>query len=301
MASWKGKSRGNLSGYHFFIFLLKHLGLKFSYFFLRFVVLYFVLFVPKARAPIYHYFREMHHFGRLKSIKYVFRNFYLLGQTLLDKVALMAGFTSNFTIDHDGEENLEAMAKTNGGMIIGAHVGNWEIAGQLLERLNTKVYIVMLEAEHEKIKGLLDSVMTKKSMNIIPIKENLSHVLAIKKALENKAIIAMHGDRFIEGSKTITGNLLGKDAEFPYGPFYLATKFKAAVSFVGAVKESDTHYRFHSTKPKVYSAARGKKEHDEAVRKMLNAYLKDVEQELRKHPEQWFNYYYFWQPPNTKK
>ena len=252
--------------------------------------------MPKARKPIYHYFRHILHFSKLKSARYVFKNFYLLGQTLLDKVALLAGLNNKFTIDYHGEENLNEMAATNGGIIIGAHVGNWEIAGQLLERLNTKVYIVMLEAEHEKIKSLLDDVMTKKTMNIIPIKDDLSHIIAINTALSNKSIVALHGDRFIERSKTITGKLLGKDAEFPYGPFYLATKFNATVSFVGATKESDTHYRFHSTKPKTYTYTGGKNERDKAVRNMLSDYIIDVEQELYKHPEQWFNYYYFWTP-----
>lgn len=296
MASWKGKTRGGVAGYRFFIFLLKYTGLRFSYFFLRFVVLYFVLFVPKARKPIYYYFRHILHFSRLKSVKYIFKNFYLLGQTLLDKVAMMAGFSSKFTIDHIGEENLHKMAAGEGGMIIGAHVGNWEIAGQLLDRLNTSVYIVMLEAEHEKIKAMLDEVMTKKSMNIIPIKDDMSHIIAIKTALDNKAIVALHGDRFIEGSKTITGKLLNQDAEFPYGLFYLATKFNTQVSFVGAVKETDTHYRFHSTKPKTYSYTGRKKEMNAAIKNMLDDYINDVEQELLKHPEQWFNYYYFWSP-----
>jgi predicted LPLAT superfamily acyltransferase len=297
MTSWKGKTRGGVAGYRFFIFLLKYPGLKFSYFFLRFVVLYFVLFVPDARNPIYHYFRHILRFSKLKSVKYVFRNFYLLGQTLLDKVALMAGFHSKFTIDHIGGENLSAMAADKGGMIIGAHIGNWEIAGQLLERINAKVYIVMLEAEHEKIKAMLDDVMTKKSMNIIPIKDDLSHIIAIKNALADKSIIAIHGDRFVQGSKTMTGKLLGMDAEFPFGPFYLAAKFNAAVSFVGAVKETDTHYRFHCTKPKTYSTTGGRKEIDKTVKNILDDYLKDVEQELLDHPEQWFNYYYFWSPP----
>jgi len=297
MASWKGKTRGGVAGYRFFIFLLKYPGLRFSYFFLRFVVLYYVLFVPKARKPIYHYFRHIHHFSKLKSARYIFKNFYLLGQTLLDKVAMMAGFNNKFTIDHIGEENLNAMASGEGGIIIGAHVGNWEIAGQLLERLSTKVFIVMLEAEHEKIKALLDDVMTKKSMNIIPIKDDLSHIIAIKNALAEKSIVAIHGDRFIEGSKTVTGSLLGRNAEFPYGPFFIAAKFNATVSFVGAVKETDTHYRFHSTKPKTYANSGGRKEIDATVKRILNDYIKDVEQELQQHPEQWFNYYYFWSPP----
>lgn len=296
MASWKGKSRGGAAGYRFFIFLLKYPGLRFSYFFLRFVVLYYVLFVPDARKPIYHYFRHILHFGKLKSIKFIFRNFYLLGQTLLDKVALMAGFSDKFTVDHIGGEYLNEMVADKGGIIIGAHVGNWEIAGQLLERLNAKVYIVMLEAEHENIKALLDEVETKKSMNIIPIKDDLSHIIAIKNALADKSIVAIHGDRFIEGSKTIAGKLLGSEAEFPYGPFFLAAKFNAAVSFVGAVKETDTHYRFHCTKPKTYTMG-NRKETEKTAKVILDDYIKDVEQELKQHPEQWFNYYYFWSPP----
>ena len=222
MVSWKGKTRGGLAGHRFFIFLLKYPGLRFSYFFLRFVVLYFVLFVPKGRKPIFFYFRNILGYGYRKSVKFTFKNFYKLGQVLLDKVALLAGFSSKFTFDFDGEEYLHEMAANEGGFLIGAHIGNWEIAGQLLERIDTKVHIVMVEAEHERIKSLLDNVMTEKSMNIISIKDDFSHLFEIKDALQNNEIVAIHGDRFVKGSKTIKGKLLGRNAKFPYGPFFPA-------------------------------------------------------------------------------
>ena len=41
MSSWKGKTRGGLFGYKFFISILKYSGLSVAYFFLRFVVIYF--------------------------------------------------------------------------------------------------------------------------------------------------------------------------------------------------------------------------------------------------------------------
>lgn len=189
MASWKGKTRGGVAGYRFFIFLLKYPGLRFSYFFLRFVVLYYVFFVPKARKPIFYYFNSILGFSKWKSFIYIFKNFFKLGQVLLDKVALLAGFSDKFTFDFEGEHYLSEMATKEGGFLIGAHIGNWEIAGQLLERINTKVHIVMLEAEHEKIKAMLDDVMTKKSMNIIAVKDDLSHLIKINEALKKRNLL----------------------------------------------------------------------------------------------------------------
>jgi len=294
MPTWKGKTRGGVAGYRFFIFLLKNTGLRFSYFFLRFVVLYFVLFVPSARKPIYSYFRKIHYFGAFKSVKYVFRNFYALGKVLLDKVSLLSGIENHFTFDFDGEEYLHNMAAESGGFLIGAHIGNWEIAGELLKRVSAKVHIVMLEAEYEQIKNLLDSVMTEKSMNIIPIKEDLSHLIAIKQALQNKELIAIHGDRFTEGAKTVTATLLGYEAELPYGPFYLALKFNKPVTFVSAVKESETHYHFHATPPKQYASSGKRKDLEKDMKQMIYDYTSAMERILKRYPEQWFNYYYFW-------
>ncbi len=295
MATWKGKTRGGLAGYRFFIFLLKYPGLKFSYFFLRFVVLYYVFFAPKARNPIYYYFNTILGYHRLKSISYTFKNFYKLGQVLLDKVALLAGFSNKFTFDFEGEEYLRQMAEQGGGFLIGAHIGNWEIAGHLLERINTRVHILMLEAEHQRIKALLDQVMTKKTINIISIKDDYSHLFEIKEALQNNEIIAMHGDRFIEGSPSLTGTLLGREAKFPYGPFFLPVKYKKAVTFVSAVKETSTHYHFYASKPQVYLADRNRKEIEKKVGEMLHDYTGEMERILDLFPEQWFNYYYFWE------
>jgi predicted LPLAT superfamily acyltransferase len=294
MSSWKGKTRGGLAGYRFFIFILKYPGIHFAYFFLRFVVLYFVLFAPRARGPVFWYSRNILHYSRFKSFRFLFKNFYALGQVLLDKVALLAGFSKKFTFDFDGESHIREMAASTGGLLIGAHMGNWEIAGQLLERINTKVHIVMVEAEHEKIKGLLDSVMVKKQMDIIVIKDDFSHLFKIKEALQKNELVAIHGDRFLEGSKTIRHRFLGKEADFPTGPFYLAVKYAKPVTFVSAVKETKSHYHFFATPAKLYKAENNVKSRDQQTSEMLGDYVRQLEMTVKQHPEQWFNYYYFW-------
>ncbi len=295
MATWQGKTRGGVAGYLTFIFILKYLGLHFAYFILRFVVFYFVLFAPLARKSLWFYFRKIHGWGFWKSFTGLFKNFYVFGQTLLDKVALLSGVSTNFTFDFDGEEHLRKMASEgNGGMLVGAHLGNWEIAGQLLDRLDTKINIVMLDAEHQAIKKLLDSVIQKREVHIIPIKpDSFEHLFAIKEALFNNELVVIHGDRHIPGNKTVVREFLGKEADFPLGPFQLATKYNKPVTFVTAVKETKQHYHFMATKPKVYPNKVG------ACRKrqlelIISDYISWLEDKVRKYPYQWFNYYYFW-------
>jgi predicted LPLAT superfamily acyltransferase len=294
MATWKGQTRGGVAGHRFFIFILKHFGIRFTYLFLHLVVTYFVLFSPKSRKPIFHYFHTILGYGKFKSFRYVYKNNYKLGQVLIDKVAMLSGFFDKFTFEFEGEENIRKMAASGGGLLIGAHVGNWEIAGQLLERIETKVNILMLEAEHEKIKQLLDNVMSKRTMHIIPIKDDLSHLILMKKALQNNEIVTMHADRFLEGAKTITKTFLGRPARFPEGPFYLAVKYNKPVIFVSAEKETDTHYHLSATE--AYYPDPENNSTKETINQLIDLYIKNLEKIIAAYPEQWFNYYYFWEP-----
>ncbi len=295
MASWQGKTRGGVAGYLTFIVILKYLGLNFAYFILRFVVLYFVLFAPAARKSLWFYFRIIHGWGFWKSIAALFRNFYIFGQTLLDKVALLSGVKTKFTFDFDGEAYLREMVlNKKGGLLIGAHLGNWEIAGQLLDRLETKVNIVMLDAEHQAIKKLLDSVIQKHRVDIIPVKpDSFEHLFLIKEALFNNELVVIHGDRYIPGNKTVVRNFMGREAAFPTGPFQLATKYNKPVTFVTAVKETKWHYHFMATKPNLYSNTIGEKRKQQ-LKRVMDDYLQWLEEKVGSYPLQWFNYYYFW-------
>ena len=101
----------------------------------------------------------------------------------------------------------------------------------------------------------------------------------------------MHADRFIEGNKTLVHDLLGKPARFPMGPFLLAAKFKVPVSFVFAVKESNLHYHFFASEIRNFDYS----DRERAMQAMLNEFCNEMEAKLKRYPEQWFNYYNFWQ------
>jgi predicted LPLAT superfamily acyltransferase len=294
VASWKGKSRGNILGFKIFVTLLKYAGLKPAYFILQFVALYFFLFSPSSFRPVFHLYRYKLRFGFLRSLLNVYRNYYVFGQVLLDKTAIMSGFHAKFTFDFEGENYLREMAEQNSGcLLISAHLGNFEMAGQMLDRLGSKVNIIMLDAEHQQIRNYLTSV-TRKSFHVIAIREDNSHVYEISHALENKEILCMHGDRFVKGSKTLQCEFLGERASFPSGPFYLAMKYGIPVSFVFAMKEGRSHYHFYATPPHFYSQQASPAKRDEMLKTIIGDYIHEMENKLKQYPVQWFNYYNFW-------
>ncbi len=161
----------------------------------------------------------------------------MLGEVLVDKVALLSGKKRDFSFTFDGEAYLQEHGLGGkGGVLIGAHMGNWEVAGQLLERIEVAVNILMRETEHEQIAALLGKVMVKKNIRVIPQKEDYSHLFLIDEALRRNEFVVIHGDRYSEGANSLSMPFLGKPALFPSGPLYLASKRGAPVSFVYTLK-----------------------------------------------------------------
>lgn len=299
MSSWEGKTRGGVVGYRIFIFFLKNVNIRFSYALLRIVAAYFWLF--SNRKPLLYFYQYRLQFSKKESYKSIYRNYVMLGECLLDKIVVMAGIKNKLTFDFNGEEYLHQLAnEKNGGFLIGAHVGNWEIAGQLLKRIETKVHIVMMDAEYQKIKELLNGIMKQQNIAIISITNSYNHLYLIEEALKNGEFIAIHGDRFIAKAKTVTCNFLGEEAQFPTGPFYMASKFQTPVCFVSAVKKSRYHYQFNATKPKILPFPNKLKTRQRDLEKLVEPYIENLELIVRENPSQWFNFYPFWNQENDK-
>ena len=291
MSLWEGKSRGNKTGYQIFLWVLKRFGVLPAYFLLRFVVLYYFLFSWRSSRAIYYLYHKKLGYGQMASVFKVYRNYYLLGQSIIDKVVVMSGIKNKFTYNFDGEENLrEIVSRQKGGVLLSAHIGNWDIAGHLFKRLNTRIHIVIFDGEEEQIKKYLATVTGKKSVNFIVIKNDLSHIYEISEALKNNELVCMHADRFLEGNKTFSANFLGEKARFPMGPFVLAATFKVPVSYVFAVKESNRHYHFFASSIKDYEQV----EKNTVMQEMLLEFTREMEIKVKRYPEQWFNYYNFW-------
>ncbi len=291
MPLWRGKSSGNRLGYGIFITVLKKFGLRPAYCLLRFVSFYYFLFAWKSSRYILYFFKKRIGYSFARSMAALYKNYYSFGQSLIDKIAIMSGMANRFSFHFEGEEHLHQLVHLQkGGLLLSSHIGNWEAAGHLLERLNTRINVVMFDGEHQKIRDYLTSVTGERNAHIIVIKDDLSHIYAINEALKNKELVCMHADRFVEGNRTLAADFLGKAARFPAGPFVLAAQFKVPVCYVFAMKEGPAHYHFYSTAIKNYDYSNK----TTVMQQMLRDFTAEMEKKVKQYPAQWYNYYDFW-------
>lgn len=289
MKKWTGQSRGTILGYRIFVFCIKVLGIRTAYLVLWFVAAYYVLSLPQSNRAICYYFKKRLGFSYLKSKISVFKNYYTFGQTIIDKTAISVGLRNRFTYEFDGIENLKSLLREKkGGVLISAHIGNFEIAEKFLEEIdfNFQINLVTTDQERNVIKEYLQSIAKRQStIKFIMIKEDLSHIFEINRALSANELICFTGDRYFEGSKSMEENLLGKPAKFPAGPFILASRLNVPVAFVYVMKEANLHYHLYAR------IAQVKARKPEVL---LQSYTQNLEKMINKYPLQWFNYFDFW-------
>lgn len=288
---WSGKSQGSAIGYKIFIKLIKMGGVKPAYFLLQFVAQYYFWFKRDVTEKLFDLYHNRLGYTIPTSKKLIRKNIIYFGQSIIDKIAVLtSGSEQQFQVSRPGETAINEMASLGkGGILISAHLGNYEMSGALFKRYDTVYNVVMFDGEAESIKATLENEGAGRSFNVIAIKEDMSHIYEMSAALNRNEFICMHADRFLEGNRTIKAIFLGKEAQFPLGPFILASKLKAPVSFVFALKEHDTAYSFYATKPQIFDG-RGMA----GAEAMLRAYIVELEAKLKQYPEQWFNYFDFW-------
>ncbi|MBF4515235.1 lipid A biosynthesis acyltransferase [Flavobacterium sp. ANB] len=288
MSQWDGKSKGTVLGYKIFVFLIQKAGVKSAYVLLYFVASYYFLFLKKSNKAIFYYFKERLKYPHFKSKKMVFKSYYTFGQTIIDKISISAGMRNKFSYEFDGIEILKKLlAEKKGGVLISAHIGNFEIAEHFFGEidLDFQINLVTTDLEHSAIKNYLESIAQKPTVKFIIIRDDLSHIFEINAALSNNELVCFTGDRYFEGTKSLSEKILGEEANFPAGPFLIASRLKVPVVFVYVMKEQNLHYHLYAREAVV-------KHRDEKA--LLRSYIESVESMLEKYPLQWFNYFDFW-------
>lgn len=291
---WNGKSRGGRFGYQFFVYTIRLLGVRCAYVFLAFIVIYFIPFAPKATKAIWRYNRQQRGLGVFASIKELYCHYYVFGQTLIDKIAMRGGLVSKYHYEFDNYSRfLEILNSGQGVVMIGAHVGCWEAGAGFFGNYGKRINIVMVDAEHQYIKDVLEeNANEEKNYNIIPLNQNIiDAMLQMKVALNKGEYICFNGDRYIGKENTATADFLGSKALFPRGLFQIAVKCRVPVVFYYSMREPDCTYRFIFEEPLI--------EQKITPENLLEQYSKSLEKIVAKYPRQWFNFYDFWNTQNN--
>lgn len=285
----KGQSRGTVLGYKIFIFFIKYFGLKSAYLLLVFVAAYYLLFSYETTRNSYVFFRKRLGYSRAKAFVNIYKSYYKLGQSLIDRVAISSGLRNKFSFEFDGVEHIKNLLREGkGGIMFTAHLGNINIAKYFFEELDddSVINMVVTDSEHEEIKAYINSVTKKSKLKFIVLQEDMAHIFQMNQALGNNEIIVFAADRYAEGAKYLTADFLGKPAKFFYGPYRIAARKKLPVVFVYIMKEPNLHYHFYARPGEVQGLK---------TQELLEVYLTNLEGMVKKYPNQWFNFYDYWE------
>ncbi|HBN02013.1 MAG TPA: hypothetical protein DD383_05255 [Rikenellaceae bacterium] len=286
---WQGTTDGTSWMHHSLIGMMKVIPLWFFYLLMGLAVPFYMIFNHKGYLSIYHYFRGRQGFGPLKAFLHTCADHFMFGAVIMDRFASYAG--KRFRVEtSQAAMYKELCASPKGFVQISSHIGNDELAGYELKatkRINALVF-------GEEGKTLMENrsrVLGENNIRLVSISEDMSHLVILNNALADGEIVNIHGDRVFGSNRTVSCNILGGKAELPMGPFLMAAMRDVPVMSVFVMKIGLRKYRVHLFRPDEGLEGLGVREKAEALAK---AYAENITYILRRYPDQWFNYYEFW-------
>ena len=133
------------------------------------------------------------------------------------------------------------------------------------------------------------------NINLIPVTDSISHVFAVKEALENGEIVTELCDRMFGSEKGFAVPFFGKEAMFPAGTFRMAVQLGIPMLALFIMKDGGTRYRGFLYPLTADSSLPAR----EQAHQLARQFAEKMETVLRRYPNQWFNYFDFWKINNV--
>ena len=288
---WAGTTYGNEWMHKWLIRMLRYIDVRILYLFVALFIIPVCLVLNPSRGIAYRYFRQRIGYGRMKSAWKTYVNHCLFGQVVVDKFAMYAGKKFVVEIENYNEFIDRAARKEEGFVQLSAHIGNYEIAGYTLAVEGKRFNALVFAGEKASVMRNRNKMFTGTNISMIAIQPDMSHLFEIDKALTDGGIVSMPADRINGSKKCIELDFLGAKAKFPLGPFSVATMRGLDVLAVNVMQDSLTSYKIYVT-PLLYDTGATRQEQ---IKQLSEAYVAELEKRVRQYPEQWYNYFEFWQ------
>jgi predicted LPLAT superfamily acyltransferase len=233
---------------------------------------------PGAFAPFWHY----HEFA----------------VQIFDRMVLWGGGLSQLRMDHAGSEHLFALQRERrGALLLGAHLGSYDMPRQLAGSYGLVLNAVMFTAHAERINRFFEQLDPTSRVRVLSLQPgSLRTAFEVKACLERGELVGILADRVPVGSgeTPVLLPFLGREMPFPLSPFRLACMLGCPVLLSLCVRKGDAHYET-VVRPIGGGAKVPRHEREKAAVELARAYVQGLEQACLRHPYQWFNFYDAWE------
>jgi predicted LPLAT superfamily acyltransferase len=288
------KYRGSTLGYKLLELFYKLLGYGFASVITRMIVLYYFIALPRTVAVSMRFYAAVYpQAGRFARLRMAWRQFASFATVFLDRFLIVHGQSDRFDLQHVGLDEIAGACKQGRPLIMWiSHLGNWEIASHILSMHDVPISVVVGQKQGERIEKLQKKQLKKARIKVITVSDEKDwQSIELIKMIKNGQIVALAGDRlFSPEQRSIEVSFFGRRCEVPLGPYVLASLTGADLVPVFGLREGRLAYRFVALSPRrVQSASRSDRK--AAMARTAGACFDDLERMVLDHPEQWYNFF----------
>ena len=299
-AEWARKpERSNMLALRFMAWVSLRLGRTAGRVLLYIIAAYFLLFSPSARRACSQWLTRVN--GAAPGWRALFRQFLSFASVIHDRIYLVNDQFGIFDIElHNHEFVQEMRAQGSGLMLMGAHMGSFEVLRSLgRKQPGLRVAMAMYKENAQKINQLLGAINPAAELDVVAL-GHVDSMLQLHALLDADTIIGMMGDRALGDEATRAIPFFGEPANFPLGPFRMAAILRRPVIFMVGLYGGGRRYDIHFEKLADFSQvpAGGRQAQMEEA---MDRYAGLLEKYGRMAPHNWFNFYDFWQATGEPK
>jgi len=181
----------------------------------------------------------------------------------------------------EGWEHLEtAYQSGRGGVLLGGHIGNWELTAAYIALRGYPIHVVARRIYIDSLNERL--VRMRESMGMKVMYRDISMRPMIRLLLDNQ-FIGVLADQDVKDVSGIFVDFFGHPAYTPVGPALLALASGAPIIIIRDVRQGSQH-RITVDPPIL---ADRKAPRDQEVNRIVSLYTKRLEEIIAEHPTQW--------------
>ncbi len=283
----RAPERGNALLLRLMVWLSLRLGRPVGRLLLYPICFYYVLFTARTRHASRTYLNRV--LPRPARFTDLFRHVFSFAATVHDRLYLLNDRFDLFDIRVYGSEHLP---EQGGALLMGAHLGSFEVMRSLGRQRNLRVAMLMYEENARKVNAALAAINPHALTDIIPLGKMDSMLEALNR-LETGHFVGMLADRTLGGDTLRNCQFFGHTAALPLGPFRMAAMLKHPLIFMTGLYLGGNRYEIHFDRLADFSAIpRGQRE--AAIRAAQDRYVELLEHYCRQAPYNWFNFFDFW-------
>lgn len=292
-AAWLQQAeRSNVWTLRLMIWLTLKLGRPLTRLLLYPICLYFVLFSMRARRASRRYLERA--LARRVGWKEIFLHYLTFASTIHDRIFLLTGHYQDFQVNVHGADALkETLARGQGCLMVGAHLGSFEILRALGDR---DAGVVLNILAHHGNAAKTVQVFQALNPDLLPriIQVGMPDtVLKVQECLERGEVVALLGDRMLDSDKAAQCDFFGHRAAFPEGPILLASILKVPVVLCFGLYRGGKAYDIHF-EVLAETIHIDRRQRSAAAQQWMQRYAARLEHYCRQAPYNWFNFYDFW-------